>query len=93
MAAETSELTKVDSAVSGISSSPTEKKHPVGGHRRTSSSVTGVFNINDLGELHPSLSFFSSPVTSDKARHLGHLLQQQNILITLILLQRRRGLS
>ncbi|KAI9669939.1 MAG: hypothetical protein M1831_006975 [Alyxoria varia] len=48
MAAGTSELTKVDSAVSGISSSPTEKKHPVGGHRRTSSSVTGVFNINDL---------------------------------------------
>ena len=47
MAAETADLTKVDSAVSGLSSSPpTEKK----GHRRASSSAAGVFNINDLGE-------------------------------------------
>ncbi|KAF2838712.1 hypothetical protein M501DRAFT_1052263 [Patellaria atrata CBS 101060] len=39
-------LSKVDSAVEDtLSTSPTEKKI---GHRRTSSSVTGVFNINDL---------------------------------------------
>ncbi|KAK5069014.1 hypothetical protein LTR16_009776, partial [Cryomyces antarcticus] len=44
MSADTAPLTKVDSAVSGTSESPTEKK----GHRRSSSSVTGVFNINDL---------------------------------------------
>jgi len=42
------DLTKVDSAVSGLSSSPTEEKKM--GHRRTSSSVPGVYNINDLGE-------------------------------------------
>ena len=43
--AEGSTLTKVDSAVGGVS--PTEEKKM--GHRRTSSSVTGVYNINDLG--------------------------------------------
>ncbi|KAI9741598.1 MAG: hypothetical protein M1818_004405 [Claussenomyces sp. TS43310] len=39
-------LSKIDSAVQGLelSSSPPEKK----GHRRASSSVTGVYNINDL---------------------------------------------
>lgn len=36
-------LTKVDSAVQGIESSP-----PKDGKRRTSSSVPGVYNINDL---------------------------------------------
>ncbi|KAL8672911.1 MAG: hypothetical protein Q9168_002665 [Polycauliona sp. 1 TL-2023] len=47
MSAETVEdLTKVDSAVSGLSSSPTEGKKI--GHRRVSSSAPGVFNINDL---------------------------------------------
>ena len=40
-------LTKVDSAVSGLSSSPVEEKK---GHRRASSSATGVYNINDLGK-------------------------------------------
>jgi len=40
----TSDLTKVDSAIAGLSSSPPKEK----GHRRTSSSATGVFNINDL---------------------------------------------
>ncbi|KAI9877721.1 MAG: hypothetical protein M1830_002996 [Pleopsidium flavum] len=46
MSADTADLTKVDSAVSGLSSSPPkdEKK----GHRRASSSATGVYNINDL---------------------------------------------
>ncbi|KAI9845763.1 MAG: hypothetical protein M1838_001550 [Thelocarpon superellum] len=44
MSADLAELTKVDSAVSGLSSSPPDKK----GHRRASSSATGVWNINDL---------------------------------------------
>lgn len=48
MSAETADLTKVDSAVSGLSSSPTEEKK---GHRRASSSAAGVYNINDLGAL------------------------------------------
>ncbi|MCJ1308152.1 hypothetical protein MMC25_001804 [Agyrium rufum] len=39
-------LSKVDSAISGLSSSPTEEKKM--GHRRTSSSAPGVYNINDL---------------------------------------------
>jgi len=43
MSAETSTpLSKVDSAVQGLSSSPPKEK------RRASSSVPGVFNINDL---------------------------------------------
>ncbi|KAG5978863.1 hypothetical protein E4U55_005831 [Claviceps digitariae] len=37
-------LTKVDSAVQGLSSSPPKDK----GHRRQSSSAAGVMNINDL---------------------------------------------
>ena len=45
---QTADLSKVDSAISGLSSSPTEEKKL--GHRRTSSSVAGVYNINDLGE-------------------------------------------
>ncbi|KAF7931440.1 uncharacterized protein EAE98_002622 [Botrytis deweyae] len=40
-------LTKVDSAVQGLSSSPTDEKKTMG-HRRTSSSAPGVWNINDL---------------------------------------------
>jgi len=38
-------LEKVDSAIAGLSSSPTDKKM---GHRRASSSAAGVYNINDL---------------------------------------------
>jgi hypothetical protein len=49
MSADTSApLSKVDSAVSGLSSSPPDEKKT---HRRASSSVTGVYNINDLGML------------------------------------------
>lgn len=57
MSAETADLTKVDSAVSGLSSSPTEEKKI--GHRRASSSAAGVYNINDLGmsmALHADLA-------------------------------------
>lgn len=48
MAADTSELSKVDSAVGGVPSSPTDDKKV--GHRRASSSAAGVYNILDLGE-------------------------------------------
>jgi len=41
-----SSLSKVDSAVQGLSSSP--PKDGVKGHRRTSSSFPGVYNIKDL---------------------------------------------
>ncbi|MCJ1338218.1 hypothetical protein MMC09_003504 [Bachmanniomyces sp. S44760] len=46
MAETASPLTKVDSAISGLSSSPPDEKKI--GHRRASSSAAGVFNINDL---------------------------------------------
>ena len=42
----TEPLSKVDSAVQGLSSSPPKEK----GHRRASSSAAGVMNINDLGK-------------------------------------------
>jgi len=41
-------LTKVDSAIEHGDASPNESKIK---HRRTSSTVSGVFNINDLGKL------------------------------------------
>ena len=67
MSAETSELTKVDSAVSGLSSSPPADKK----HRRASSSATGVYNINDLGELSSVLTWVQRnrpvPPLSNKA--------------------------
>ena len=43
----TQPLSKVDSAVDDTPASPSESKIR---HRRTSSTVSGVFNINDLGE-------------------------------------------
>jgi hypothetical protein len=42
MSADTSDLTKVDSAVAGLGE---------GKKRRTTSSAPGVMNINDLGKL------------------------------------------
>ena len=45
-----SDLTKVDSAISGLSSSPPDDKAQVKGHRRASSSAAGVYNIADLGK-------------------------------------------
>jgi hypothetical protein len=47
----TSPLEKVDSAIQGLSSSPPKDAK----HRRTSSSVSGVFNINDLEEAGQEL--------------------------------------
>jgi len=49
MSADTVEpLTKIDSAISGLSSSPPDSKGAAKGHRRASSSAAGVYNINDL---------------------------------------------
>jgi len=45
VASHTEPLSKVDSAVSDVPASPSESKIR---HRRTSSTVSGVFNINDL---------------------------------------------
>lgn len=51
MTADTVEpLTKVDSAISGLSSSLPDDKGMVKGHRRASSSAAGVYNIMDLGK-------------------------------------------
>ncbi|MCJ1243685.1 hypothetical protein MMC30_000882 [Trapelia coarctata] len=44
MADTSAPLTKVDSAIAGLSSSPPKEK----GHRRASSSAAGVYNIADL---------------------------------------------
>jgi hypothetical protein len=43
----TQPLSKVDSAIDDTPASPSESKIR---HRRTSSTVSGVFNINELGE-------------------------------------------
>jgi hypothetical protein len=49
MSADTAPLTKVDSAVDGLSSSPPKDA----ARRRASSSAAGVYNINDLGMCCP----------------------------------------
>jgi hypothetical protein len=55
----TEELTRIDSAVAGLSISPKDEKteqkteqktEKKGKHRRLSSTATGVRNINDLGK-------------------------------------------
>ncbi|KAJ6439715.1 WD repeat containing protein 44 [Purpureocillium lavendulum] len=56
----TEPLSKVDSAVQGLSSSPPKEK----GHRRQSSSAAGVMNINDLGKL-----LVAPPYTPHLPRH------------------------
>jgi hypothetical protein len=50
MASDAQEISKVDSAVSGLSSSPKDEKQAPA-KRRTTSSAPGVMNINDLGKL------------------------------------------
>ena len=47
MSADTSDLSKVDSAVSGVG----EDAKAQAGKKRTSSSYPGVMNINDLGKI------------------------------------------
>jgi hypothetical protein len=46
MSADAAPLSKVDSAVEGLGTSPKEEK---AAHRRASSTAAGVYNINDLG--------------------------------------------
>lgn len=51
--AEHPELTKVDSAVAGLTISPKDEKAPdkadKKSHRRTSSQADGIYNIKELG--------------------------------------------
>ncbi|KAB5583012.1 hypothetical protein GE09DRAFT_287202 [Coniochaeta sp. 2T2.1] len=74
-------LTKVDSAVQGLSSSPPKEK----GHRRASSSAAGVYNINDLEsqgielKIEPATQKLgwkinTSPSTVEEKEHLKKLL-------------------
>ncbi|KAL8838059.1 MAG: hypothetical protein Q9170_002295 [Blastenia crenularia] len=74
MSAETSDLTKVDSAVSGLSSSPTEEKK---GHRRASSSAAGVYNINDLGMWLAQPSSQATAVTRYIEDPLTHYIEKE----------------
>lgn len=46
-------LSKVDSAVQGLSSSPPKDEAPSKHRRASSTAAPGVFNINDLGSLSP----------------------------------------
>jgi hypothetical protein len=67
-------LTKVDSAVQGLGTSPPKEEHKKG-HRRMSSTAEGVYNINDLGmfiSLHiplPSKHTYS-PATEKEGKEL-----------------------
>jgi len=49
MSADAAPLTKVDSAVQGLSSSPDAAKQAAAAKRRASSAVSGVYHIQDLG--------------------------------------------
>lgn len=42
-------LTKVDSAVQGLSSSPKDTKSSAAARRASSAAASGVYNIKDLG--------------------------------------------
>jgi len=76
-------LSKVDSAIAGLSSSPTEEKKM--GHRRSSSSASGVFNVLDLEksgtaiEIAPETQKLNwkmntSPSTIDDKEYLKKML-------------------
>ncbi|OIW24539.1 hypothetical protein CONLIGDRAFT_685508 [Coniochaeta ligniaria NRRL 30616] len=76
-------LSKVDSAVQGLSSSP--PKEAVKGHRRASSSAAGVYNVNDLEAQGIDLKIApetqrlgwkinTSPTTVEEKEHLKKLL-------------------
>ena len=48
------DLTKVDSAVAGLSISPKDEKSPLDAkksHKRVGSQTDGIWNIKDLGKL------------------------------------------
>ncbi|KAL2047918.1 hypothetical protein ABVK25_011249 [Lepraria finkii] len=80
-------LSKVDSAVSGLSSSPPDDKGAVKGHRRASSSAAGVYNINDLEKEGKELTIAKetqrlnwrlnkSPTTIDEKECLKKMLTE-----------------
>ena len=56
MSTEQPELTRVDSAVAGLGTSPKDEKSPITKveNRRRSSVADGVFNIKDLGRVSRS---------------------------------------
>jgi hypothetical protein len=59
------QLSKVDSAVQGLSASPPKEKES---RRRASSTVAGVMNINELGKSsRPVLSKATQTARSDTA--------------------------
>ena len=60
MSADTSDLSKVDSAVSGVG----EDAKAQAGKKRTSSSYPGVMNINDLGKLPLPRPFAAFSITA-----------------------------
>lgn len=60
-------LTKVDSAVQGMASSPPKETK----HRRASSSANGVMNINDLGMSFRCRVFRNSPLTRNRGSRNG----------------------
>ena len=67
-------LTKVDSAISGVPESPTADKK---GHRRASSSSNNIWNVNDLGQcaaegltLNPPFTF-NNPLELTSSREGG----------------------
>lgn len=81
MSTDTAPLTKVDSAVEGLSQSPPKDK----GHRRASSSVPGVYNIADLEKEGKELQIAketqklnwkinTSPVSLDEKETLKKML-------------------
>lgn len=71
------DLSKVDSAISDVPASPSDKKEPK--HRRTSSTVSGVFNINDLGEsvVAVDAAVVGGVVTDDVSREGGRGAQDR----------------
>lgn len=88
-------LTKIDSAVQGLSSSPPKEKS----HKRASSSVPGVYNINDLGMFATALTdtFTALRCTAPPPPPTPlHPLHPRHGIIanqTLSLQQKRRALS
>ena len=70
MSADTQEISKVDSAVGGLSSSPKDAKAEQEKKRRTTSSAPGVMNINDLGELPREPATFPGEIPTHVVAHL-----------------------
>lgn len=63
MSADTSDLTKVDSGIGGVSGSP-PKDGAKDTKRRTTSSAPGVFNILDLGMCLSQEAIYTSLTTT-----------------------------